>query len=445
MAKKTCIHFDPVKPGCEIHNWRMKELDYVIKELTPNNEHWVDPRYAGKTLSDIHKEIAERYQATVGQKMQAKAAPIREAPIVIKPETTMADLQLLAKQLEKEFGIKCIQIHIHRDEGFNKTNPDPSNLNLHAHFVADWTHEDGTSLRLGRSDTSRMQTVGAECLKMERGSSSNVKHLNAIQYKEKKALENISSLRSLVRKSFLSKNAKTALYNKINQLVEDLKADPLNIEFQQQIEQLTEKVLQLQADIERRKQLHEQDQKVISALRDENKLLRNSNEQSAALNEKAHKEIDSLRKENQDLRRKAYPERYVLPSFINVEATRIYKDKQGMCHITMKFTGGAKEYNEVMSQEDFAAFKNGSLTKEEVIAKYHKPRIETYINRAFSNSDKRSSTLSLIEKTIFSYMKLYSCSAFVPSSDGENNPRKRRNYDDIDDMNDEERKGMSYK
>ena len=62
----------------------------------------------------------------------------------------MADLQLLAKQLEKEFGIKCIQIHIHRDEGFNKTNPDPSNLNLHAHFVADWTHDNGTSLRLGR-------------------------------------------------------------------------------------------------------------------------------------------------------------------------------------------------------------------------------------------------------------------------------------------------------
>ena len=211
MAKKTCIHFDPIKPGCEIHNWRLKELDYVIKDLTPNDEHWVDPRYEGKSLADIRKEIAERYQTTVGQKMQAKAAPIREAPIVIKPETTMADLQLLAKQLEKEFGIKCIQIHIHRDEGFNKANPDPSNLNLHAHFVADWTNEDGTSLRLGRSDTSRMQTVGAECLKMERGSSSNVKHLNAVQYKEKKALENISSLRSLVRKSFLSKNAKTAL------------------------------------------------------------------------------------------------------------------------------------------------------------------------------------------------------------------------------------------
>ena len=434
---KTSIHFDPVKSGSEIHNWRMKELDYVIKDLTQNDEHWVNPRYEGKTLADIRNEIAERYHAHVGQKMQAKAVPIREAVIVIKPDTTMADLQLLAKQFENEFGIKCIQIHIHRDEGFSKTDPDPSNLNLHAHFVADWTHDNGTSLRLNPQDTSRMQTIGAECLKMERGSSSNVKHLNAIQYKEKKALENISSLRSLVRKSFLSKSAKTALYEKIDQLVENLKADPLNIQLQQQVEQLTNKVTQLQADIERRKQQREQDQKTISTLREENMQLHQNNEKSDAINE-------NLRKENRDLKRKAYPERYVLPSFINVEATRIYKDKQGQCHIAMKFTGGSKEYSEKMSNEDFMAFKNGDLTKEEVIAKYHKPLIEGYIRREFSRPEKRSTALSLIEKTIFSYMKLYASSTYVPSANGDNNSRKRRNYDDIDDMNDEERKGRTY-
>ena len=434
---KTSIHFEPVKPGSEIHNWRMKDLDYVIKELTPNDEHWVDPRYEGKTLAEIRKDIEQRYQAHVGQKMQAKAVPLREAVIVIKPDTTMADLQLLAQQFEKEFGIKCIQIHIHRDEGFNKTNPDPSNLNLHAHFVADWTHDNGTSLRLNRQDTSRMQTIGAECLKMERGSSSNVKHLNSIQYKEKKALENISSLRSLVRKSFLSKNAKNALCEKIDQLVEELKADPLNIQLQQQVEQLTEKVTQLQADIERRKQQHEQDQKVISTLRDENALLRHNKEQSAAINE-------NLRKENRELKRKAYPERYVLPSFIDVESARVYKDKQGVCHITMKFAGGSKEYDEKMSNEDFAAFIRGDLTKEEIIAKYHKPRIEGYIRREFSSPNRRATALSLIEKTLFSYMKLYSASTYVQSSNGDNNPRKRRNYDDIDDMNEEERKGRSY-
>ena len=435
---KTSIHFVPVKSGSEIHNLREKELDYVIKELTPNNEHWVDPRYEGQTLADIRKEIADRYQTHVGQKMQAKAAPIREAVIVIKPDTTMADLQLLAKQLEKEFGIKCIQLHIHRDEGFSKDNPDPSKLNLHAHFVADWTHANGTSLRLTPQDTSKMQTIGAECLKMERGSSSNVKHLNAVQYKEKKALENISSLRKLVYKSFLSQNAKNALYKKIDQLVEDLKADPMNIQLQQQVEQLTEKVTQLQADIERRKQQREQDQKTISALREENAQLHRNNEKNASFNE-------NLRKENRDLKRKAYPERYVLPSFINVDATRIYKDKQGQCHIAMMFTGGSKEYSEKMSNEDFMAFKNGDLTKEEVIAKYHKPLIEGYIRREFSRPEKRSAALSLIENTIFDYMKLYACSTFVPSSNGDNNPRKRRNYDDIDDINEEERKGMAYK
>ena len=110
----------------------------------------------------------------------------------------------------------------------------------------------------------------------------------------------------------------------------------------------------------------------------------------------------------------------------------------------MKFTGNHKEFNEAMSNEDFTAFKNGELTKEEVIAKYHKPHIESYIRKEFSKPEKRSAAVSLIEKTIFSYMKLYASSTYVPSANGDNIPRKRRNYDDIDDMNEEEHKGRAY-
>ena len=62
-----------------------------------------------------------------------------------------------------------------------------------------------------------------------------------------------------------------------------------------------------------------------------------------------------------------------------------------------------------------------------------------------SKPEKRSAAVSLIEKTIFSYMKLYASSTYVSSANGGNNPRKRRNYDDIDDMNDEEKKGKSYR
>ena len=65
-------------------------------------------------------------------------------------------------------------------------------------------------------------------------------------------------------------------------------------------------------------QQREQDQKTISALREENAQLRRNNEKNTSINE-------NLRKENRELKRKAYPERYVLPSFINVEATRILK------------------------------------------------------------------------------------------------------------------------
>ena len=61
-------------------------------------------------------------------------------------------------------------------------------------------------------------------------------------------------------------------------------------------------------------------------------------------------------------------------------------------------------------------------------------RIEAYIRREFSSPDKRSATVSLIEKTIFSYMKLYSSSTYIPSSNGDNTPNRRKNYDDIDDI-----------
>ena len=63
------------------------------------------------------------------------------------------------------------------------------------------------------------------------------------------------------------------------------------------------------------------------------------------------------------------------------------------------------------------------------------------LNRQFKND---GTTAFLIEQTIFSYMKLYASSTYVPSANGDNNPRKRKNYDDIDDMNDEERKGRAY-
>ena len=177
---QTSIHFQPVKPGSEAHNKREKELDYVHKERSSMNEYWQKDSQAAR-LADI----AETVKAKTGRKMQAKATPIREAVVVIEDTTTMDDLQNLAQRLQQRFGIDVFQIAIHKDEGY-KNSKQQLKLNLHAHLVADWTdHKSGKSLKLGRNDMAEMQTICAEVLGMERGKSSDKKHLSAIQYKIK--------------------------------------------------------------------------------------------------------------------------------------------------------------------------------------------------------------------------------------------------------------------
>lgn len=180
----TSIHIRPVKGGSEEHNFRTKKLGYIREDLSPDNEHWsID------TISARRADIEQRYLLSVGQKMQAKATPIREGVVVIQEDTTMQQLQEFCARCQKEFGIKAIQIHIHRDEGHyqNPAHMEGWKPNLHAHIVFDFTNETGKNCRLGRKDMVRMQDILADTLRMERGVSSDVKHLTAQQYKQVKA------------------------------------------------------------------------------------------------------------------------------------------------------------------------------------------------------------------------------------------------------------------
>jgi len=187
--QKTSIHIVPVKPGGETHNRREKELDYVRKELSHLNESWeidtVDKRLAS---------IRERYTATTGQRIQKKATPIREGVAVIGENTTMEQLREFARRAEHMFGIKTIQIHIHRDEGHGSAKE--WKPNLHAHLVFDWTDSQGKSLKLKRQDMAELQTLLAECLAMQRGKSSDKKHLSALQFKTASEERKVKALKS---------------------------------------------------------------------------------------------------------------------------------------------------------------------------------------------------------------------------------------------------------
>lgn len=215
-TKQTSVNVQPVKGGSEEHNKREKQLDYVRKDLSHLNQYWESDTQANRLAN-----IKALYQSKTGQKMQAKATPIREGVVVIQDSTTMADLHRLADAYRDRLGIEVFQIAIHRDEGHKGSKE--WKPNLHAHLVFDWTdHSTGKSVKLNRQKMAEMQTITAEVLGMERGKSSEKKHLTAQQYKAaaeteraEKEAKRAEQLEEQVAELSTTKAAKEATINTI--------------------------------------------------------------------------------------------------------------------------------------------------------------------------------------------------------------------------------------
>ena len=177
---------------------------YVRTELSHNNESYVVPDLKGVTLQQHYDAIKAMVKQKTGRAMQEKkvtvigkngkpkerngSSPIRESVVNIKPDTTMSDLLKYTEKVRQRWGVRAIQIHIHKDEG-HYTNPDdPSTWqpNLHAHIIWDWmNHETGKSFKLGKKDMEELQDMAAETLEMERGkrkSETGAEHLERNDY-----------------------------------------------------------------------------------------------------------------------------------------------------------------------------------------------------------------------------------------------------------------------
>lgn len=190
---KTSINVRACNIGsAERHNLRSKELDYIRPELSYRNEQWIEMK-----IADVLKDIMEKYKLHTGQSMQKKATPIREGIIVIEDNTTLRQLQDFAERIEERFGIHTFQIYTHKDEGASvwDGNNEAWKPNYHAHMIFDWTDgETGRTRKLNKQDMAEMQTILAECLGMERGISSDRKHLSAIQYKNMMETEKVAQI-----------------------------------------------------------------------------------------------------------------------------------------------------------------------------------------------------------------------------------------------------------
>ena len=203
MAQKTSINIKPCNIGSsEAHNRRTaeylanirKEKFYIRTDLMAGNETWVAPDFSEATLTDRYNQIAAMVKEKTGRAMQTKdrervnkktgkvtivrgSTPLKEGVVVIKEDTTMEQLQKFCEVCNERWGVTALQVFIHRDEGHYGTPGDNATWkpNLHAHIVWDWmNHDTGKSCKLDEKAMSEMQTVLAECLDLERGTSKAV-------------------------------------------------------------------------------------------------------------------------------------------------------------------------------------------------------------------------------------------------------------------------------
>ena len=240
MATKSSIHIKPCNiASSEAHNRRTDEYIrnigvskiYVVSELSADNEQWINPNFGTPELQTHYDNIKRMVKEKTGRAMQEKererkgkngkiikvagCSPIREGVLLIRADTTLADVREFGEECQRRWGITPLQIFLHKDEGhWLGEKPDAEDKesfqvggkwfkpNYHAHIVFDWmNHDTGKSRKLNDEDMAAMQTLASDILMMERGQSKNVtgkEHLERNDFiieKQKAELQRIEAIK----------------------------------------------------------------------------------------------------------------------------------------------------------------------------------------------------------------------------------------------------------
>ena len=213
MATKSSIHIKPCNiASSEAHNRRTAEYMrnigesriYVVPELSTDNEQWINPDFGTPELRTHYDNIKQMVKEKTGRAMQEKererkgkngkiikvagCSPIREGVLLIRPDTTLADVRKFGEECQRRWGITPLQIFLHKDEGhWLNGQPEAEDKecfqvgnrwfkpNYHAHIVFDWmNHETGKSRKLNDENMAAMQTLASNILLMERGQAKAV-------------------------------------------------------------------------------------------------------------------------------------------------------------------------------------------------------------------------------------------------------------------------------
>lgn len=216
MGQISSINFKKSIPINTEHNDRTLAPNYLIDkekgvECNRNAEK------ARELKNQIINEAKETYQNQVKQKFQAKSFEW-SAVVNIKPNTTMQDLENLAKHFNDKYGFQCYQIAIHRDEGHKNTQGEIE-INQHAHleFIMLDKKTGKTNFKMRDFSKQKMreiQTEVAEILQMERGKDKRLtgaKRIEPRKYAQLKEQEKAAIKETKIKVAKQIKELKTEL------------------------------------------------------------------------------------------------------------------------------------------------------------------------------------------------------------------------------------------
>lgn len=186
MAQSS-IHIDGVTTGSFLHNDRTMKPSYLI-DSSAKNDCTVSSKNALEKYYALKLEAEKNYTSRTGQRMQKKTVFLKEAIVNLEEHHTLKDLEPIIEKL-KGYGFTILQTSIHRDEGF--VSGKRSGKNYHAHITLfNLDQETGKTVKFGkdyRHELSKLQTLTAKALKMERGTVSVLEEAYAINRPLEKA------------------------------------------------------------------------------------------------------------------------------------------------------------------------------------------------------------------------------------------------------------------
>lgn len=221
---KTSVSISKVNYHSFLHNARqeLKQAKTIYPEYTKNNFCNLS---ADKARFKFERLYASTIKKVTGRTRRAdKKNTLVEAVVVISPTTTFRELELLSLEYEKILGFKCLQIALHRDEGhIDKENQFV--VNNHAHFSF-FTLDLTTGRQLFRrelltkSKLSKLQSITAQVLKMERGTpKTETGNFNLNHRAYKKMIMQVDKLRAALEIENKNKIYSSLTYKENNERV----------------------------------------------------------------------------------------------------------------------------------------------------------------------------------------------------------------------------------